>query len=257
MHPRGRGHRGHPWAATAVIAVWLVGTACTPDAEVPRGLGDPIVAGEADGVCGLLAVEEVEVAVNRSLAGTQTADTPVDGANAETGTAEAANGTSEPGEGGAAQEAANEEAAAADDSEDTAEEPDGSDPPVGPDSDDAPAPARRGQADGPSPLLPGMEMCGLGSPRAGAAWGLLTESAEEQYRRYGQWHEQYLESVKVDGHEAMWDPTLRTLLVLAGDDVAFGLTLTAEDPVLAEGEDEAAYLKDRAIELAGRALRRL
>lgn len=235
-----------------MTAVWLVGTACTPHAEVPRGLGDPIVAGEADGVCGLLAVEEVEVAVNRSLAGTQTGDTPAGGA-----TAEAANGPSEPGEGGAAQEAANQEAAADDDGEDTSAEPDRGNAPVSPDAGDAPAPARRGQANGPSPLLPGMEMCGLGSPGAGAAWGVLTESAEGQYRRYAQWHEQYLEPVTVGGHEAVWDPALRTLLVLAGDDVAFGLTLTADDPVLADGEDEAAYLKDRALELAGRAVRRL
>lgn len=240
MSARGRGRR---WAAVA-FAVCLVGLGCTPSAEVPRGLPDPIAEGHGEGACRLLAVEEVEVAVNRSLAGTRTANTREgETAAAETETAGVANGTRDP-------DADPDDAAPA-----AAAEPDAA-PTADADPDDPARPPRRGRADGPSPLLPGMEMCGLGSPTAGAAWGVLTGSAEEQYRRYVQWHEDYVEPLEVDGHEAVWDPSLRTLLVLA-DGVAFGITLTADDPVLADHEDEGAYLRDRAVELATRALGRL
>lgn len=207
--------------------------ACTPQVEVPRGLGDPSAVGQGEGVCALLAAEEVEVAVNRPLS---------PGSQTRIGE-----------EGGTAGEADDEPTPAPTPEPTPTSTPGGE--ANGADSEAAPA-AQAAGADGPNPILRGMEMCALGAPRAGAAWGLLTESAETRYRRYAQWHGDYLESVRVAGHEAVWDPSLRTLVVLA-EDLAFGLTLTADEPVLAEGEDETAYLQEWAIELATRALGRL
>lgn len=220
--------RGRTVLLWGTVMVVVLG-ACTPQVEVPRGLGDPSAVGQGEGVCALLMAEEVEVAVNRPLSS---------GSQSRIG-----------GEGDTAGEADVEPTPAPT----PAPTPEGE--ANGADSEAAPA-AQAAGAEGPNPILRGMEMCALGAPRAGAAWGLLTESAETRYRRYAQWHGDYLESVRVAGHEAVWDPSLRTLVVLAGD-LAFGLTLTADEPVLAEGEDETAYLQEWAIELAARALGRL
>lgn len=53
--------------ASAVVMLWLA-AGCTLDPEIPQGLPDPVAAGE--GICGLLAVEEIEVALNRPVSGT-------------------------------------------------------------------------------------------------------------------------------------------------------------------------------------------
>lgn len=193
--------------AAAVVLVGLV-SACAPSVDLPRGLADPTAADADDGVCGLLAVEEVEVAVNRPLADTAAGDDARGDGGVPTPVA-----------------AAPETASSA------------------------------GTAGSPGALLPGMTMCALGAPPAGAAWGVVADEPARRYRRYVRWHADYVEPTTVAGHEAVWDAALATLLVRT-DDVVFGLTLTVADPPLAAGETEGDYRRGRAVELARRALRR-
>lgn len=229
----------------AAMVVTAAALSCTPSADVPRGIGDPH-ASSGDGVCGLLDPEEVELAVNRPLLGdVSRVDVPDAAASA-----------------GDADEVAEVELPddiALPDVElpDDVEPPEGVDPPEEPagDAPDDAAPASAG-AGGARPLLPGMETCFVGSPDAGAVWGALTDDADEAFARYADWHDDYTTSARVDGHPAVWDARLRTIVVHAGE-VVFALSLATDDPPLAEGEGEADYVADRVEELASRAIGRM
>lgn len=251
-----------------VFLLCLALTACAPEVEVPRGMPDSVAVDEGEGACRLLAVEEVEVAVNRPLAGTQTSapgddersDEPDSGSEEETDSTEPDAAT--PRDGAPPEDAPEgepppEEARGGETPFENAPQPDGAPPSEGqPEGGDEVTDPRTGGSGTVRPLLPGMEMCSLGSPRAGAVWGVLDGSSESRYERYTEWHADYLDSAPVEDHEGVWDPSLRTLLVWTGDEV-FGITLTAVDPSLADDEDKPAYLKERARELAARALGRL
>lgn len=224
----------------AVAAVLMVAVGCSPGAEVPRGLGDPrALSGE--GVCGLVDVGELELAVNASIRDVSSA------------------GPSQPEAAGGADE---RELSSDSDLPGDGELPDDADlrgggPPGDvelPDEAAAAASTRSGR--GARPLLAGMDMCHAGSPDAGAVWGVVTDDAEATFERYSDWHDDYTTSTRVEGHPAVWDRQLRTLVVHA-DEVTFALSLSADNPVLVEDEDEDRYLKERAEEITSRALRRM
>lgn len=229
----------------AVLVVAMVG--CS-DAEVPAGLrGSPMVVADGEGVCGLLAGGELELVL----------DAPV-----ETGGGRIAAG----GRPGRPETV-------------TAQSPTAQ--PAG----------QTGSEWGKPRLLPGMEMCRAGSREGHILWGAVAaddsnEPLEEVFASYREWHGDDLEGLRVDGYDALWDEELRTLVVL-GDEHAVGIQLTIPDPPVDRGEedsdnggekddghgkgegreslelkrhldeDEAAYLREQAAELASRALRRL
>jgi len=122
------------------------------------------------------------------------------------------------------------------------------------------------EADGPSPKPTGTQPDGpkkvkieerqVGSQ---AVWGLLRKSAEKQFNAYQKRNDKYLESMKVAGHDALWDDHLRTLTVLVDKDKAFGIQLKVDNPPLpkeATKKDRRAYVKKVAELLALRALQR-
>lgn len=196
MRLRGGG-RWRPLVGAGLLAC-LVATGCTLDPEVPQGLTDPVAAGE--GPCGLLTIDEIEVALNRPLTGQDRqksgvdtlADTAPPPAETQTPGRSAPGGDREPGQAS------------------------------------APAPG------GLRPILPDMRMCALGAgDETGVAWGALQhrpaddrpdedstpedsaeddsaegdgsgegDSAEDAFRRYRDWHATYIEPVAVDGGEA-------------------------------------------------------
>lgn len=218
--------------------LWLA-AGCTLDPEIPWGLPDPVAAGT--GVCGLLSVEEIEVALNR----------PLTGARGGGGTSPDSTRTPE-----------------------DAEPQEATDAPGG---DEAPeetatlgnSPGGEGEDGGPGsvrPILPGMRMCALGT-QAGVDWGLLGDGAEESsaaddFRRYTGWHAEYLEPVSVERGEAFWDQRLRTLVALTDGHVV-GIRLVPADPTAEEGEQQAEEagsamtVREQAVDLANRAIRRL
>lgn len=176
-------------------------------------------------VCDLLTGEEVEVAVNDSL------PAPV-----RSGGPQAAPPEASP--------------------------PDGVDPPAGGD----PLAAQPSAGDSQAPIVAGMEMCArTGGPEAASArWGVLATDAEEVFTRYRDWHADYVEEVDVGGHEGIWDPRLRILVVLSDEHVvAVSLTVPEladreTDPADGDaGDDDGGYVREQARDLAGRALRRL
>ena len=106
------------------------------------------------------------------------------------------------------------------------------------------------------PALAGMDMCGVRSDRSVAAWGVLSKSAAARFRQYKDWNGGWLEPRTVDGHPAVWDPGLRTLVVLDGSR-AVAVRLTVEHPPLRKGADADGYTERTAGQLAARALKRL
>lgn len=259
MRLRGDG-RWRPLVGAGLVACLAV-TGCTLDPEVPQGLTDPVAAGE--GPCGLLTIEEIEVALNRRLTSE---------ARRKQGVDTLADTAPPPAE---------------------TQIPDGS----APGGDGEPGRASAPAAGGLRPILPGMRMCALGpGGRAGVAWGALAhrpaddrpdedsnpedgaeddsaegdgsaedDAAEEAFRRYRDWHAPYVEPVAVDGGEATWDEALRTLVVFA-DDRVVGVRLPAPDPDTDEDQEDEGdapaeepddAMRDRALDLALRALRRL
>lgn len=119
-----------------------------------------------------------------------------------------------------------------------------------------PSPADDAATGAVRPTMPGMRMCAIGNAAAGATWGLLTDGAEDAFARYTQWHEPYLEPAEVDGHRAVWDPGLDTIVALGGDAV-IAVTLFGSDLPADEDGGEAIDLSRWARELAARALRRV
>lgn len=255
MRLRGGG-RWRPLVGAGLLAC-LAAAGCTLDPEVPQGLTDPVAAGE--GVCGLLAIEEIEVALNRPLAGTARQKSGVD-APADVAQPPAETATPGVGERGGAGD-----------------------------------PLQATAPDGVRPILPGMRMCSLGAAdSAGVAWGVVPygppedrtdagsaeddprdeaggadrdgsegDAAADAFRRYARWHAPYVEPVPVEGAEATWDEALRTLVVFT-DDRVVGVRLPAppdseadddQEDAAAGDDDDAA--REQALGLALRALRRL
>lgn len=211
--------RGRRWLVTAgVAAVCLVASGCSPSVEPPLRLGDP-KATFGEGVCGLLGEEELEIALNAPVRGGGGGGTTEADSDTQTrpGAVESEGDSEERG-------TAAEEAAAA--GEEDLGDPDGA---------ESLAPIES-QYQGPRPILPGMDMCSRGSDEARAAWGVRTESEdaesdeslEELFQRYADWHDDYLEDVSVEGHDALWDERLGTLVVLTGDHL-IGVSLTVSD----------------------------
>lgn len=209
---------GRGWLVTAgVAAVCLVASGCSPSVEPPLRLGDP-KATFGEGVCGLLADEELEIALNAPVRGGGGGGTTEADSDTQTrpGAVESEGDSEERGT--APEEAAGEE-------EDLGD----------PDEAGSVAPIQS-QYQGPRPILPGMDMCSRGSDEARAAWGVRAESEdaesdeslEELFQRYEDWHDDYLEGVSVEGHDALWDERLGTLVVLAGDHL-IGVSLTVSD----------------------------
>lgn len=229
-------------AVTVGCLVVLV--ACNPTAEPPQRLGDPQTTG-GDGVCGLLVEEELETALNA----------PLDAG----GQLSAADGPS--GDGNAAEGAGGGEGALTEGAEPGALSPPQTGTPRTAQSDDADmantsdGPPAAANAREPRPLVAGMDMCARGSGDARAAWGVLSgpddseqeedaaddeqpdeaaegegnNSADEAFKRYMDWHGDYLEGVGVDGYDAVWDARLQTLLVHA-DNRLVGVSLTVPNP---------------------------
>lgn len=110
------------------------------------------------------------------------------------------------------------------------------------------------------PLLPRMRMCtaSASSGRARVSWGVLNDDGESAFERYERWHDDYVTGVRVGRHEGVWDARLRTLVVLAGEQV-FGIQVTVPNPPggTDSEEDRAAYVREQARALAVRALERL
>lgn len=202
--------------AGLLAAICLLAGACVSEPELPRGKPDPL-AGAGQGVCGLLTIDEIEVALNTPLTGQQpragstvphgTEDTP-SSAPAELPAPDAASGESRGG----------------------------------------------GHRDSRAtrPVVSGMQMCQIGSTAAGAAWGRLDdppgdETVQELFDRYTGWHEDHVERVQVEGHDAIWDPPLGTLVVLTEDEI---LAIRVVD---GQGTSEMAPIEDLAV----RALTRL
>lgn len=233
-----------------LIAMSIVLLVACSDSATPAGLqGAPMVVPDGDGVCGLLASEEVELALNAPVeSGDRSNAVAGDADRTETDTAAASPRTDPAG--------------------------------------------RRVVDQRKPPILPGMEMCRVSSRDGRVIWGMLADGAAKQFRRYRDWHGDELQGLRVEGHDAVWDEELRTLVVLSGDH-AVGVQLTVPDsPVGTDDgddqdesngeqekkdetrdneakrdgpvdlrqqrdEDEAAYLRAQAVELASRALRRL
>lgn len=171
-----------PVGSLLVLGCLLTG--CTTQPGIPQGLRDSVEV--AGGVCGLLAVEEVEVALERPF--------PIGSATSKA-------------------------------------------------TDDI------------RPVLPGMQMCAVGSSSIGVAWGLLTASgnddAADLFHRYVRWNADYVKTVKVTHAEAVWDVRLGTLVAVRDNRVvAVRMTGSDEDP-------GAGSARDGARDLAARALRRL
>lgn len=244
----------------AVAVLCLTAWGCTGSVEPPGRLGDPAaIAGE--GVCGLLAEEELELALNAPL---------------RAGSGQASPGFSPSADGPAVGQSPQQSAASG---EGVAPSPDAVEAPGGGRAGDAPA-----GGGGPRPVVAGMDMCARdGQDGARAAWGVLTEAdqSDEQekaqgqdeaggrqdedegdtgsgqpasqtqdrqdeeadrsagalFQRYVDWHGDYLHRVDVDGHAAVWDPRLRTLLVRAGERLV-GVSLTVPNPPVGETDED-------------------
>lgn len=223
---------------TMAVAVGTLLVACTPTVEIPRGLGDPAPVADDD-VCAFVDASDVELAVNAPLREPSRAGTPPETTTTREGDVLADGGTSE----------RRPDGALADDESPTERESDEAMPEDSPQAHRVPLPMDR-------PRLPGMAMCSVGTEAAGASWGVLAEDASEAFDRYTAWHDQYLDSRRLDGRPAMWDAGLQTIVVL-DDNAVFALSLKVEDPPLGEDEDPSGYIEERAADLAGRAIRRM
>lgn len=234
------------WLLPTVVSVMVV-VGCS-GSQAPSGLqGAPMVVADGEGACGLLAGRELELVL----------DAPVETGGGRIGSGERADRPETATAQGPADQAAGL------------------------------AGSRRGEPR----LLPGMDMCRAASREGHVIWGAVAaddsdEPLEELFAAYRQWHGDDLDGLRVDGHEAVWDTELRTLIVL-GDEHAVGVQLTIPDPPLDRDEqeddqdpeenqdddeddagepirlerhldgDEDAYLRTQAVELASRALRRV
>lgn len=238
------------------VALTLLLGACVSEPEIPTGLGDPVPA--AEGVCGLLATADIEVALNRPIRGglsqvPDRAQSQTDRQGAPAPPQTTGPTPSPPGAG-------SQGAALSGPSGPTAS-------PLGSDGRDVPTPPRRtgstptlavgGQSARPPPqaqgsraggsvrpLLPGMEMCAAGTAEAGATWGLIQEpqgqaTLKDLFRDYADWHAPFLEPAEVAGHEALWDPHRNTVVVLT-DGAIVGIRLLMPEEGEDDGETEGA-----------------
>ena len=105
------------------------------------------------------------------------------------------------------------------------------------------------------PILTGMQMCSLRKLDAGANWGLLAKAAKKRFHQYKALNAAEVESLSIDGHDAVWDEALRTLIVLDGAR-AFGIQLSIDKPPVPK-EKLKAHLKRTAQQMAELALKRM
>lgn len=244
-----------PRMAGLAIVGMLTLVGCTAEPDIPSGLGDPVTQG--DGLCGLLTSNEIEVALNTSLDGE-----PVGGkldelaasrdGDADDDDEEGADSETDPDPSETA-EMAGPDADEGTDEVEVVELRDYIDPGFWPDppADDPSARGAWGR-----PMLPDMVMCEASADEARVAWGVLTEDAEARFGRYRDWHADYVEEVAIADYDAVWDPGLRTVVVLA-DDAAVGLWLTAPNPPVGDDQDPTDYFEQQALELAERMVDRM
>lgn len=230
----------------AVAALCLVAWGCGASVDPPGRLGDP-AAIFGKGVCGLLAEEELELALNA----------PLDPGGNVVPTGDSPPGSVEtPGGGGAGGGTG------------------GGEPRPMVVGMDMCAREGQGEARATWGVLTEAEQRGEAAKDArgaqdenGGDAGGGQEAADPEgeqakqpgqpvealFERYADWHGDYLDRVEVKGHSAVWDPRLQTLLVHA-DDRLIGVTLTVPAP---GAGDAGAYLQRQARDLAARILGRL
>lgn len=105
------------------------------------------------------------------------------------------------------------------------------------------------------PLLAGMQMCSLRQLDAGANWGLLAKGANKRFHQYQESNAADVESLSIDGHDAVWDEALRILIVLDGAR-AFGIQLSI-DKFPVPNDKRKAHLKETAEQMAELAVKRM
>ncbi|MGI8425501.1 MAG: hypothetical protein ACR2M4_02675 [Actinomycetota bacterium] len=106
------------------------------------------------------------------------------------------------------------------------------------------------------PVLAGMQMCAAGSQGSSAAWGVLKKAVTTRLKEYERINQGYLEDVRVNGRPASWDRRMGTLVVRA-EDMAIGVRLRVEKPILKKNQTPPEYLKDTASRLAGNMIQQL
>lgn len=97
----------------------------------------------------------------------------------------------------------------------------------------------------------------LGYNGSVASWGLTGRGARPLYQEYRRISERSLDAVEVSRREAVWDPELRTLVVVGPGERILGIRLTVRRLPLAPNQDQATYIRETAKALAERAVRRM
>lgn len=117
---------------------------------------------------------------------------------------------------------------------------------------------------GSRPLLVGMTMCSVEAKRqrqrrgqARAAWGVLSSGGRRRFDQYVSFHRPYVREVEGLGDRAVWDPGLRTVLVVRDDAVLALQVGVVGPPAGSKDKGRASYVRTTGVTLAARMLTRL